>query len=65
MYQCVGRAGPLREGGDIISEGGVINLIDEDPEERGRLCTRVRLKLRIDLDDECGGDGRKQASLFL
>lgn len=65
MDQRAGRIGPLREGGDIISKGGVIHLVDEDSEERDRLCASVGLKLRIDLDDKCGGDSRKQASLFL
>ena len=58
------RAGPLRKGRNIVSERGIIDLVDEDPEECGSLVTRVGFELRVDLDDERGGNGRKKSSLF-
>ena len=48
------RAAPLWKAGHISPEGGVINLVDDDPEERCGLVTRVGLELRVDLDDKCG-----------
>jgi hypothetical protein len=61
---CAGRTRPLWEGWRVIAEGGVIDLVDKDTEESGGLVVWVQLKLGIDLDDECGGDGGKQASLL-
>lgn len=55
----------MRKAGNVISECGVVNLVDKDPEERSGLFTRVGVQLRIDLDDESGGNSRKQTSLFL
>lgn len=37
------RSSPLREGGDAASEGGIVDLIDEDPEEGGGIGVRVVL----------------------
>jgi hypothetical protein len=54
----------VREGGNVASERGVVNFVDEDTEEGSRLITRVGLKLRINLNDECRGDGRKQTGLI-
>ena len=65
MDNSAGRTSPLREGGNVVSEGGVVDLVNEDTEESGGLVVRVGLELRIDLDDECGGDGREQTSLRL
>jgi len=59
----VRRAGPLWKGGRFVSEGGVIDLVDKNAEESGGLVIRVRLEVGVDLDDECGGDGREQTSL--
>jgi hypothetical protein len=59
-----GRACPLWEGGNVVSERGVVDLVNEDPEEGGCLVTRVGLQLRVDFDDECGGDGGEQTSLI-
>ena len=59
MDHRAGRSGPLWKGGNIVSERGVIHLIDEDAEERGSLVTRVGPELRIDLDDKRGGNSRK------
>ena len=52
-----GRAVPLWRSWNIISEGGIINLVDKDAEERRGFVARIRLQLGVDLDDECGGDG--------
>ena len=65
MDNSAGRTSSLREGGNVVSEGGVVDLVNEDTEESGGLVVRVGLELRIDLDDECGGDGREQTSLRL
>ena len=64
MDHHTGRPIPLGESGDISSEGGVVNLVNKDAKEGGSLITRVRLKLRVDLDDERGGNGREQTSLL-
>ena len=54
----------MGKGGSVTSEGGVVDLVDEDAEEGGSLVTRVRLELRLDIEDECGGDGGEQTSLL-
>ena len=59
----MGRASPLREGGSVVSEGGVVNLVDEDAEESSSLVTRVGLELWLDIEDESRSDGREQTSL--
>ena len=61
----MGRAGPLWEGGSVVSKSGVVDLVDEDAEESGSLLGSVRLKLRLDIEDECSGDSGEQASLCL
>jgi hypothetical protein len=53
----------LWEGGNIISECGVVDLVNEDPEEGSGFVTRVGLELGVDFDDECGRDGGEQTSL--
>lgn len=55
----MGGPGPLWEGGRVVSEGGIVDLMNEDAEEGGGFFTRVWLELRIHLDNECGGDGRE------
>ena len=57
LDDCVWRAGPLRECGGVFSESSVIDLVDEDAEESDGLVTRVGLELRLDVEDECRGDG--------
>ena len=57
------RSRPLWEGGSVVSERGVVDLVDEDTEEGGSLLTRVRLELRLDIEDERGRDGGEQSSL--
>jgi len=56
--------GPLREGGRVVSEGGIVDLVDEDTEEGGSLTVRVGSELGLDIDDEYGGDGGEQTSLW-
>ena len=51
----------MREGGSVVSEGGV----DKDAEESDGLITSVRLELRLDIEDESRCDGREQTSLCL
>ena len=46
------RAGPLGNGGGVITKGGVVNLVDEDSEEGSSLFTCVRLELGLDIEDE-------------
>ena len=59
----MGRASPLWEGRRVVSEGSVVDLVDEDAEEGGSLVTRVGLELGLDVEDECGGDSGEQTSL--
>ena len=56
--------GPLRKGGSVASERGVVDLVDEDAEEGGSLIARVGLELRLDIKDESGRDGGEQTSLL-
>ena len=60
---CSWRATPLWQGGNVTAEGGIVDLVDEDPKESGGLFIWVRLQLGVDLDDECRGHGREQTSL--
>jgi hypothetical protein len=46
----------LWNSGNIISESGVVDLVNEDPEKGGRFGTRVGLKLGVDVDDKRGGN---------
>ena len=57
------RAGPLRDSGNVGTKRGVVDLVDEDPEESGGLLARVRLELRLDIDDKGSSDGGEQTSL--
>ena len=59
MDQRGGRAGPLWKSGNMVSEGSVVDLVDQDPEERCGLVTRVGLELRVDRNNERGGNSRK------
>ena len=52
MDQRGGRTDPSGEGGNVASKGGVIDFINEDTEESGSLITRIRLKARVNLNDE-------------
>jgi len=46
------RASPLRNSGCVVTERSVVHLVDEDAEESGGLFVLIRLKLRMNLDDE-------------
>ena len=59
MNNRAGRTNPLWEGGNVVSESGVVDLVNENTEQSGRLVVGVGLELRIDFDYECGSDGRK------
>jgi hypothetical protein len=63
MNHCGRRPGPLREGGNIVSEGGVVDAVGEDPEESGGLVAWIRLQFRVNPDDEGSSDDREQTSL--
>ena len=52
------------ERGRVVPKRGVVDLVDEDAEESNSLVTRVGLELRLDIEDECGGDGGEQTSLL-
>ena len=56
MDYCARRACPLWEGRGVVSEGGIVDLVDKDAEESSSLSTRVRLELRPDIEDESRGD---------
>ena len=47
----------------VITEGGVVNLVDEDTEESGCPFIRVSLEPGVNLDDECGGHDGEQTTL--
>jgi len=57
------RAGPLWQSGDIATEGGIVDLVDQDTKEGGGFFVWIRLELGVDLDDECRRHGREQTSL--
>jgi len=42
----------LWESRNVVAEGGIVDLVDEDAEESCGLIVRVLLELRVDLDDE-------------
>ena len=64
MDDCLGRTGPLGKGGGVVSERGVVDLVNEDAKESGSLIARVGLELRLDIENESRGDGREQTSLL-
>ena len=51
--------------GNVVSEGGIVYLVDENTEEGVGLIAGVDLELRLGLGDECGSDCRKQTSIPL
>src|SRR5258708_6626678 len=59
-----GRSDPLWESWNVVPEGSVVDFVNKNAEEGGGLVTEVGLKLRVDLDDERGGDGGKQTGLI-
>ena len=58
-----GRARPSREGGNVVPEGGVVDLVDKNPEEGCSFVTRVGLELRLELGDKGSCHSRKQTGL--
>ena len=56
-------ASPLREGGNIVSKRGAVDLLNEDAEEGSCLVVGIGLELRVDLDDERRSDSGEQSSL--
>ena len=56
--------GPLWEGGNVVAERSVVDLVNEDAQQSSSLVVRIGLELRVDLDDECGSDCGKQSSLI-
>ena len=64
MNNRAGRASPLCEGRGVVSECSMVYMVNEDPEEGMGLVVGVGLKLRVDLVDECGGDGGEQTRLI-
>ena len=52
MNYARGRASPFWEGGNVVSERGVVDLVNQDPKEGGRLVAGIGFKLRVDLDDK-------------
>ena len=55
--------GPLWECRNVVTESGVIQLVNDDTEESGGLFVRVLLELGLDVDNERRGYCRKQAGL--
>jgi hypothetical protein len=60
-----GRPGPLWEGGNVVPEGGVVDLVDKKAEEGGGLVTRVRSQLGVDVDNKGRSYGGEKTSLAL
>ena len=56
--------GPLGNSGNVVTKGGVVDLIDEDSEKGSSLLARVRLKLRLDVDNKCGSYSGEQTGLL-
>ena len=56
-------AGPLWDGRNLTSEGGVVHRVDYDTEESDRLFIQVGLELGTDYDDECRSHSGKQTNL--
>jgi len=64
VYHPARRTGPrLWERGGATTEYCFIHRMNKDTEEGGGLFVWIRLKLRVDLDDERRSDGGEQTSL--
>ena len=57
--------GGLVDFGTVASESGVVRVVKEDTKEICALFVRVRLQLRMDVDDEGGGHSGEETSLSL
>ena len=53
----------MGKGGRVVSERGVVDLVDEDTEKGGSLVIWIRLELGIDLYDEGGSHCGEQTGL--
>ena len=53
----------LWDGGNVVAEGGIVHIVEDDAEESSTFLVWVRLELRVDLNDKGGSDGREQTSL--
>ena len=53
----------LWDGGNVVAEGSVVHLVNEDTEESGGIFVWIRLEPGADLDDKGGSDGGEQTSL--
>jgi hypothetical protein len=51
------------EGGNVASEGGIVNLANKNAKEDGSFVVGIGLKLGVYLDDKCRGDCGEQTSL--
>ena len=54
---------PLWENGNVISEGSIVDLVDENGWEGSSLVVGTRLELGVGLDDGGGGDCRERTNL--
>ena len=57
------RTDPLWDARYVVAKSGVVHFVNEDSEESGGLFVRIGLELRVDLDDERGGNGGEQTGL--
>ena len=58
-------ASPLWESRNVVvSERGVVNLVNENTKESGGLAVGIRFELGVDLDDKGGSDCREQTGLY-
>ena len=57
-----GRTGPLWQGGYVVSVGGDGDLVHKKAKEGDGLVVGIRLELRVELDDKCGGDRREKTA---
>ena len=55
--------GPLWDCRNVIAKGSVVDLVDENTEEGGRLIDRVELELGLDVDDEHGSHNGEETAL--
>ena len=54
----------MRESGNVVSEGRVVDLVYEEPEKGMGLVVWIGLEPRVDLDDERGRYCREETSLM-
>jgi len=52
------------DGGSVTGDGGLIESEEDGSEEGSGLFVGIELKVRMDVDDEGGADGREQTSLW-